>query len=106
MSTIKDIAKLLEANCVAGDIRSHSEFVKMQYDNISRSATSLGYSDNVANAVMGYVLNHHYFDIDSYEKLQIVLGVVFEMLCPLAEDDERSQIYLNLLAERLKGNNQ
>ncbi len=104
MSVIKDIAKLLEANGVAGDIRSHSEFVQMQYDNMSRSASNLGCSENVAKAVIGYALNHHYFDIESYEKLQVILGVVFEMLCPLAEDDERSQMYFNLMVERIKGN--
>ena len=89
MSAIDDIAKLLEANDVPGDLRSHREFVQAQCDRMSTSALNRGYSENTALAVLGYVLNHHYFDIESHEKAQILIEAVFEMVCPLAGDDER-----------------
>ncbi len=101
---IEQLAMILDASKERGSIEDHIVFVTSQFDKILSLANSRGFADDVAIAVFDYILNHHYFDIDRYSTLETLINVVFEMICPFWEDDERSCIYLKYLTKRLHGN--
>ncbi|CAG7856342.1 hypothetical protein MCAMS1_00788 [biofilm metagenome] len=101
-NSIEQIAKLLALGSGGGISNDYLSFVTDQFEKISNLAKSRGYPQDTALAVFDYILNHHYFDIDSQIKLKTIIDVVFEMVCPLAKDDERSRAFLLHLRKRLE----
>lgn len=102
-SAARQLAQLLEANSAPGSNSDHSAFLEGKYTELVQSAETRGYNGEVANAVLNYVMNHHYFDCDTHQRVGALIDAAFELACPLAADDDRSQDCLAYVAQRIEG---
>lgn len=99
---IQHLAKVLEATDSSISFEDHIKKLEEKVKDLENIAFNRGCDKYLPQSVLGYVLNHHMFDLDSHEKLNIIIDAVLEIACPAAKDDERSKDFLKQIKSNIE----